>query len=98
MRIADILSSRRPVFSFEFFPPKSDEAVKLLEKTITELRPLQPDFVSVTYGAGGSTRDRTIDITTTGRKTGSDSPVVFASSMEMPVTPPSMKLLESTIL
>jgi methylenetetrahydrofolate reductase (NADPH) len=64
MRIADILSSRRPVFSFEFFPPKSDEAVKLLEKTITELRPLQPDFVSVTYGAGGSTRDRTIDIVT----------------------------------
>src|ERR1700694_347172 len=64
MRIADILSSQRPVFSFEFFPPKSDEAVKLLEKTITELRPLQPDFVSVTYGAGGSTREKTIDIVT----------------------------------
>ncbi|HUS08012.1 MAG TPA: methylenetetrahydrofolate reductase [NAD(P)H] [Bryobacteraceae bacterium] len=64
MRIADILSAGRPVFSFEFFPPKSDEAVRQLETTITELQPLAPEFVSVTYGAGGSTRDRTIDLVT----------------------------------
>jgi methylenetetrahydrofolate reductase (NADPH) len=64
MRISEILASRQPVFSFEFFPPKSDEAAIQLEKTIAELRPLEPDFVSVTYGAGGSTREKTIDIVT----------------------------------
>jgi len=62
MFISDILAERRPVFSFEFFPPKSDEAAKQLEKTIADLGPLQPDYVSVTYGAGGSTREKTIDI------------------------------------
>jgi methylenetetrahydrofolate reductase (NADPH) len=62
MRISDLLVRKRPVFSFEFFPPKSDEAAEQLEKTIADLRPLEPDFVSVTYGAGGSTRDKTIDI------------------------------------
>jgi methylenetetrahydrofolate reductase (NADPH) len=62
MFIRDILAQRRPVFSFEFFPPKTDEAAKLLEKTIAELGPLEPDFVSVTYGAGGTTREKTIDI------------------------------------
>jgi methylenetetrahydrofolate reductase (NADPH) len=62
MRIADILKGGRPVFSFEFFPPKTDEAAEQLERTIAELRPLAPDFVSVTYGAGGSTREKTIDI------------------------------------
>jgi methylenetetrahydrofolate reductase (NADPH) len=62
MRIAEILKQGRPVFSFEFFPPKTDEAAEQLERTIAELRPLAPDFVSVTYGAGGSTREKTIDI------------------------------------
>ena len=51
-----------PTLSFEFFPPKSDEAERKLEKAISELAPLEPSFVSVTYGAGGSTRDRTRDI------------------------------------
>src|SRR5215510_8821371 len=60
-RIADLLAAGR-TFSFEFFPPKTDEAARELEKTISELRPLGPSFVSVTYGAGGSTRDRTRDI------------------------------------
>jgi methylenetetrahydrofolate reductase (NADPH) len=46
--------------SFEFFPPKSDEMANRLWTTIERLQPLQPDFVSVTYGAGGSTRERTI--------------------------------------
>lgn len=48
--------------SFEFFPPKTDEAERQLEKTIDELAPLRPSFVSVTYGALGSTKDRTRDI------------------------------------
>ena len=49
----------RPRVSFEFFPPKSDEAAANLWQAVTRLAPLQPEFVSVTYGAGGSTRERT---------------------------------------
>ncbi len=64
MRICDLLAEGRPSFSFEFFPPKSDEAVAQLERTLAELRTLDPTFVSVTYGAGGSTRERTIEIVT----------------------------------
>ena len=60
-KIADLLAVGR-TYSFEFFPPKSDEATALLEKTIGELEPLAPSFVSVTYGAGGSTRERTRDV------------------------------------
>ena len=52
-----------PVFSFEFFPPKTDEGLKKLYETVEELKPLRPDFVSVTYGAGGSTRGKTFEIT-----------------------------------
>ncbi|MBI2262809.1 MAG: methylenetetrahydrofolate reductase, partial [Caulobacterales bacterium] len=51
--------SSRPRVSFEFFPPRSDEAEANLWKAVTRLAPLEPDFVSVTYGAGGSTRERT---------------------------------------
>ena len=46
-------------YSFEFFPPRTDEAEVQLRHTLTELEPLRPSFVSITYGAGGSTRDRT---------------------------------------
>jgi methylenetetrahydrofolate reductase (NADPH) len=65
--VRDIYSERRgrglPVISFEFFPPKTDEGDKnLLEKTIPELLKLKPDFCSVTYGAGGGTRDKTLMI------------------------------------
>ena len=60
-KIADLLAAGR-TYSFEFFPPKSDEATALLEKTIGELEPLGPSFVSVTSGAGGSTRERTRDV------------------------------------
>jgi methylenetetrahydrofolate reductase (NADPH) len=64
MQIKDLLARGRPAFSFEFFPPRTDEAAKQLEQTIADLRELKPSFVSVTYGAGGSTRERTIEIVT----------------------------------
>src|SRR3954449_7835258 len=62
MRIDEILEDRKPVFSFEFFPPKTDEGMENLWSAAQELRHDEPSFVSVTYGAGGSTRDRTIAI------------------------------------
>jgi methylenetetrahydrofolate reductase (NADPH) len=62
--IADILKNRRISFSFEFFPPKDRTASELLFQSISELIPLQPAYVSVTYGAGGSTVDLTHDIVT----------------------------------
>ena len=62
MRISDILRLGRPCFSFEFFPPKTDEGARTLFSTIEALRPLDPAFVSLTYGAGGSTRTRTVDL------------------------------------
>lgn len=58
----DRLYRRDPVFSFEFFPPKNDKGVQTLEKSLTELAPLNPAFVSVTCGAGGSTRNTTRDL------------------------------------
>jgi methylenetetrahydrofolate reductase (NADPH) len=63
MRIDEILGAKRPVFSVEFFPPKSEEAAEQLYATARSLGELEPDFVSVTYGAGGSTRDGTVEIT-----------------------------------
>ena len=65
MRIDEILAAKRPVFSVEFFPPKSEEATEQLFATARSLRELELDFVSVTYGAGGSTRDGTVEITRT---------------------------------
>ncbi|GAC1321146.1 MAG: methylenetetrahydrofolate reductase [NAD(P)H] [Thermoleophilaceae bacterium] len=62
MRIEDILEERRPCFSFEFFPPKTDEGMRNLFEAARELGQDDPAFVSVTYGAGGSTRARTIEI------------------------------------
>jgi methylenetetrahydrofolate reductase (NADPH) len=62
MRIVDCFDSGRPVFSFEFFPPKSPEGVRSLFATAQELAGLRPSFVSVTYGAGGSTRALTVDL------------------------------------
>ena len=62
MRIDEILEERRPCFSFEFFPPKTDEGTESLFETVSELQNDDPAFVSVTYGALGSTRDRTLNI------------------------------------
>ena len=63
MRIDHILEQQRPVFSFEFFPPKTDEGMEQLKQTLHDLKEDQPAYVSVTYGAGGTTRNRTIEIT-----------------------------------
>lgn len=62
MRIVDLFGADAPVISFEFFPPKTEEGVETLYRTVKELRPCRPSFVSVTYGAGGSTRDRTLEL------------------------------------
>jgi methylenetetrahydrofolate reductase (NADPH) len=64
MRIRDYLAGGRPSCSFEFFPPKTPAGVDALFRTVADLQPLAPSFVSVTYGAGGSTRDLTIDLVT----------------------------------
>ena len=61
LRIADLLA-RGTTLSFEFGPPRSPEGRRLLERTLIELEPLRPSFVSVTYGAGGSTRETTREI------------------------------------
>jgi methylenetetrahydrofolate reductase (NADPH) len=62
MRIDQILAADGPVFSFEFYPPKTDAGERNLYAALSELRTLNPAFVSVTYGAGGSTREKTIEI------------------------------------
>jgi methylenetetrahydrofolate reductase (NADPH) len=62
MHIQDIFRAHPTTFSFEFFPPKTDEAAEELFANIARLQELQPSFVSVTYGAGGSTRERTHDL------------------------------------
>lgn len=65
MKISEILARKAatgaPLFSFEFFPPKTPKGEESLYQVIDELRDLKPGYVSVTYGAGGSTRDKTID-------------------------------------
>jgi methylenetetrahydrofolate reductase (NADPH) len=62
MHISDIFARQRPTFSFEFFPPKSQEASDALLSAVEELAGYKPSFVSVTYGAGGSTRQMTHDL------------------------------------
>jgi len=63
MKIIDILTrSTRPIFSFEFFPPKTEEAMTQLFETLKKVKTLNPAYISVTYGAGGGTRDKTIEI------------------------------------
>src|SRR5215216_7078493 len=63
MRIDDILASPGPAFSVEFFPPKTAEATDQLFATARSLAELDLDYASVTYGAGGSTREGTVEIT-----------------------------------
>lgn len=63
MKIRDILKTTRPTISFEFFPPKNDEAMATLLGTLAHLHELRPTFATCTYGAGGSTRARTLEVT-----------------------------------
>jgi methylenetetrahydrofolate reductase (NADPH) len=62
MRITEIMESSRRIFSLEFFPPKSQEEMAQLFLTLNEVKRLHPGYISVTYGAGGGTRDKTIEI------------------------------------
>src|SRR5437764_2971459 len=63
MRIDHLLEHQRPVFSFEFFPPQTDEGMETLKRALYDLKDDEPAFTSVTYGAAGSTRDRTVEVT-----------------------------------
>lgn len=60
--LSELFAQRRPLRSIEFFPPRDDAGVEALRKTAAALKPMSPDFVSVTYGAGGSTRERTAQV------------------------------------
>jgi len=75
MHIRDILKAGTPTFSFEFFPPKTTQALDQLFETIRLLEPLRPAFVSVTYGAGGSTREMTHELVVRLKKTTSLDPI-----------------------
>lgn len=61
MKVSALLQSGRPIFSFEFFPPKTPQGEAALFRTLHELKPLKPAFVSITYGAGGSERNKTAE-------------------------------------
>lgn len=60
-KISEILGAKRPMFSVEFFPPKTEEGARQILRTAKKLCEVAPDYVSITYGAGGSTRERTLD-------------------------------------
>lgn len=64
MHLTDHLTKESPTLSFEFFPPRTEVAQKTLQTTLRKIKPLSPDFTSVTYGAGGSTRDLTSALVT----------------------------------
>jgi methylenetetrahydrofolate reductase (NADPH) len=64
MRIRELLTTGRPSFSFEFFPPKDESGLAQLREALASLRELRPTYVSVTYGTGGSTRQRTVELVT----------------------------------
>ena len=75
MHIRDIFAANPTTFSFEFFPPKTDEAAESLFTHIRDLETLKPAFVSVTYGAGGSTRERTHNLVVRIKETTTLDPV-----------------------
>ena len=62
MKISEILNSKKVTISFEIFPPKKQEAFDSVKKTALSLSSLKPDFISITYGAGGSTQTNTSDL------------------------------------
>ena len=106
MKIKDLFRQGNPVFSFEFFPPKDDRGVASLFATIKNLRELNPSFVSVTYGAGGSTRRKTVEITKRVKqetaieaisRTNSPSQRVFLTRRWLPVLPGLAERLDQGI-
>src|SRR5881275_1188147 len=62
MRIDKVIGQGKPALSFEFFPPKTEAGFGSLFQTVNDLKPVQPTYVSVTYGAGGSTREKTVGL------------------------------------
>jgi methylenetetrahydrofolate reductase (NADPH) len=69
MKITDLLlKNSQPIFSFEFFPPKTEDGIIELFEILREVRALNPGFISVTYGAGGATKDKTIEIVKRAKK------------------------------
>jgi methylenetetrahydrofolate reductase (NADPH) len=62
VKISELFGKGRPLFSFEVYPPKTEAGAATLQRTLAELTDLAPDFVSVTYGAGGSNRDHTVEL------------------------------------
>lgn len=74
MHVADVFETQRTTFSFEFFPPKTADAAEQLYAAMTELEELKPTFVSITYGAGGSTRELTHDLVVRIKKAGRIEP------------------------
>jgi methylenetetrahydrofolate reductase (NADPH) len=86
MRLDTLLERRlQPVFSFEFFPPKTDDGVRQLFEAISHLRELEPTFVSVTYGAGGSVRTRTVELVTRIRRELDIEPVAHLTCVDATV-------------
>jgi len=86
VRLDSILEARRqPVFSFEFFPPKTDDGARQLFEAISHLRELEPTFVSVTYGAGGSVRARTVELVTRIRRELDIEPVAHLTCVDATV-------------
>ncbi len=75
MHVTDLFAKHRATFSFEFYPPKTDAGWDALFRTIQELEPLKPSFVSVTYGAGGTTREQTHDLVVRIRRESDLSPI-----------------------
>src|SRR3989338_5823907 len=61
-KLTELFKFGKPTFSFELFPPKTEEGYQKLLTTVEGLAALKPDFISVTYGAGGGSRDKTLDI------------------------------------
>ena len=62
MYIRDLFANKKPVLSLEIFPPKKESPIEVIYETIQGLQDLRPDFISVTYGAGGSNTKRTVEI------------------------------------
>lgn len=82
MRIIDEIWDRSPTLSFEFFPPKNDIGFWDLYRTIESLKPLSPSYVSVTYGAGGSTRKKTLELVTRIKRDSGIEPLVHLTCVQ----------------